>query len=47
MALFDPCMEFEFFGQNDFNQGAMKVPLFDFIQKMSQAPSKCLSERIN
>jgi len=26
---------------------AMKVPFSDFIQKMSQAPSKCLSERIN
>ena len=25
----------------------MKVPSIDFIQKMSQAPSKCLSEKIN
>ena len=25
----------------------MKVPFSDFIQKMSPAPSKCLSERIN
>ena len=40
MALFDPCMEFEFFfGPNDFIWGAMKVPFSDFIQKMSQALS--------
>ena len=28
-----------YLGPNDFNWGAMKVPLFEFIQKMSQAPS--------
>ena len=28
-----------FFGPNDFIWGAMLVPLIDFIQKMSQAPS--------
>ena len=28
-----------FFGPNDFIWGAIKVPFFDFIQKMSQAPS--------
>ena len=27
------------FGPNDFIWGAIKVPFFDFIQKMSQAPS--------
>ena len=29
----------KFFGPNDFIWGAIKVPFFDFIQKMSQAPS--------
>ena len=28
-----------FFGPNDFIWGGIKVPFFDFIQKMSQAPS--------
>ena len=28
-----------FFGPNDFIWGAIKVPFFDFIQKMTQAPS--------
>ena len=36
--LFNPCKEFDFF------LSAMKVPFNDFIQNMSQAPSKCLSE---
>ena len=46
-----------FFGPNDFIWGAIKVPYFDFIPKISQAPSssvqlrpapsKYLSERIN
>ena len=40
MALFNPCMDFEFFwGPNDFIWGAIKVPFFNFIQKMSQALS--------
>ena len=29
-----------FFGPNEFIWGAIKVPFFDFIQKMSQAPSR-------
>ena len=36
----------KFFGPIDFIWGAIKVPFFDFIQKMSQAPSKCLSKWI-
>ena len=43
MAIFDPCMEFEFFGPNDFIWGAMKVPFSDFIQNVSQALSMCIS----
>ena len=39
MALFDPSMEFDLFLPNDFIWVAMKVPFFDFIQKMFQAPS--------
>ena len=42
-----PECNWEFFGPNDFIWKAMKVPCFDFIQNMSQALSKCLSERIN
>ena len=45
MSLFDQCMEFDFFWPNYFIWGAIKVPFFDFIQKMS--PSKCLSDRMN
>ena len=40
MALFDLWMDFHiFFGPVDFIWGPIKVPFFDFIQKMSQAPS--------
>ena len=35
-----------FWGPNDFIWSAMKVPFIDFIQNMSQFPSKSLSERI-
>ena len=31
-----------FFGPNDFIWGAIKVPFFDLIQKMSQAPSSSI-----
>ena len=33
-----PACNFNFFEPNDFIWRAMKVPLFEFIQKMSQAP---------
>ena len=47
MALFNPCMEFEnFFRPNAFIVYAMKVPFCDFIQNLSQGPSKCLSKWI-
>ena len=42
MALFDPCMEFDFFVPNDFILGPINVPFFDFIKTMSQAPSSCV-----
>ena len=34
------------FGPNYFVWSALKVPPSDFIQNMSQAPSKCLKQRI-
>ena len=44
MALFTPCMKSKkIFGPNAFILSAKKVPFRDFIQNMSQAPSKCLS----
>ena len=36
----------KFFGPNAFIWTAKKVPFRDFIQNMSQAPSKCLSKWI-
>ena len=43
MTLFDPCMEFGFFwGTNAIILRAIKEPICDFIQNMSQAPSKRL-----
>ena len=32
-----------FFGPNDFIWSARKVPFYDFIQNVSQAPSMCIS----
>ena len=43
MALFNPFMWFDLFGPI---WSAMIVSLCDFIQNMSQAPSKCLSKWI-
>ena len=36
----------KFFGPNAFIWSTMKVPFCDFIQNLSQAPSKCLSKWI-
>ena len=36
----------KFFGPNYFFWSALKVPPSDFIKNMSQAPSKCLKQRI-
>ena len=35
------------FGPNHFFGSALKVPLSEIIQNMSQAPSKCLKQWIN
>ena len=37
----------KFFGPNYFFWSALKVPPSDFIQNMSQAPSKCLRQQID
>ena len=46
MALFDPCMKLEFLGGQMTSSEEIKVPFCDFIQNLSQAPSKRLSKRI-
>ena len=50
MVLLTPACNFEFFEPDGFIWRAMKVPLFEFIQKclrLCSTPSKWLSERIN
>ena len=46
MALFNPCMKFEFFLAKAFIWSAMKASFSEFIQNLSQAQSKSLSKWI-
>jgi hypothetical protein len=47
MALFNPCMKLEiFFWPNVYIWSAKKLSFRNFIQNISQAPSKCLSKWI-